>query len=166
MHAVAACAVGDDDGAAFRGEAVVAVEVGGDAIAGDAKFFCEADTFMAARAGGLGEVLFGDRGVWIDVRFDGVDAVAIGAGGCVFVASGDGFAVDALEVSFFNAVVTLAAGVGDVEFVNGRGGIVGRENGVRVVAICADGSGFVAIFRGFAVDTLLVIDEGLCALAI
>ena len=53
VHSVATGAVCRNHRAAFGGEAVIAVHVGGDAIAGHAEFLREAHAFVAARAGVL-----------------------------------------------------------------------------------------------------------------
>ena len=68
VHAVATGAVGGDDRAALRGQAVIAVEVAGDAVAGDAELLREAHALVAAGADVAGEILLGDGGVGIGVR--------------------------------------------------------------------------------------------------
>ncbi len=95
VHAVAAGAVGGDHGTAFHREAVIAVHVGGDAVAGNAELLREAHALMAAGAGIARKILLGDGRVGIVVRLDGVDAVAVGADRRKAVAARDGLAVDA-----------------------------------------------------------------------
>ena len=60
---------------------VVAVHVGGDAIAWDAEFAGEADAFMTASTGIVRDVLICDGRIWIVVGLDGVDAVAVSTDG-------------------------------------------------------------------------------------
>ena len=64
MHAVAAGAVCSDNGAALGSEAVIAVDVGGDAIARDAEFAGESHALVAAGAGIARDILFGRRANW------------------------------------------------------------------------------------------------------
>ena len=81
MHAVAAGAVGGNDGAALGGEAVIAIHVAGDALPGKPNS-CERRTpSMAAGADVAGEIALGDGGVGIAGPLDGVNAVAVGADG-------------------------------------------------------------------------------------
>ena len=79
MHAVATGAVGDDLRASAGREAVIAGKVSGLATAFDAEFLREAHAFVAARAGGLRQVRGRHRRIRIEMRFDGVNAVAVGA---------------------------------------------------------------------------------------
>ena len=55
VHAVATGAVGGDDRTAFGGQAVVAVEVAGDAVAGHAELLREPHALVAAGADVAGE---------------------------------------------------------------------------------------------------------------
>ncbi len=79
------------------GEAVVAVDVGGDAVAGDAELLRETHSLMAARACVAREILLGDGRLGSLCRLDGVDAVAVSADRREAVAVGDRLAVDALR---------------------------------------------------------------------
>ncbi len=116
MHAVATGAVGGDDRTTFGSETVIAVEVAGDSIAGDAKLLREAHTFVAAGADVARNVLLSDRRVGIGVPLDGVDAVAISAGGCEHVAARDCLAVNAGSEGVGDVSVALAAGGRDGDF--------------------------------------------------
>src|SRR6266496_2661535 len=120
VDTVAAGAVGNDVGAALGGKSVVAGKVGAGAAALDAKLLRQAHAFVAAGAGGAGEILRGDRGVGIEMRFDGVNAVAIGADRGQRVAASHRLAVNALHEPLFHRAVALGASGRDVELENGR----------------------------------------------
>ena len=117
VHAVATGAVGGDDRTALGGQAVIAVEVAGDAVAGDAELLREAHALVAAGAGVARKVLLGDRRVGIGVRLDGVDAVAIGADRGEHVAARNGLPVNAGVEGVGYIGVALAAGGRDVELL-------------------------------------------------
>ena len=83
-----------------RRQPMVAGQIGGLAAAFDAKLLRESHAFVAARARGLRDVLRRYRRVGIRVRFDGMDAVTIGAHRRLPVALGDRLPVNAL-LKFF-----------------------------------------------------------------
>ena len=156
VDAVATGAVGRNYRAAFRGQAVIAVEVAGDAIAGHAEFLRQTHAFVAGSAGVAGEILPGDGGVGVGGRLDGMDAVAVGADRGELVAARDGLPVNALHESVCDIGVALAAGGGHVELGDGRFGVAGGENFVRAVAIGADRGLLRAVGDGAAVHAVLV----------
>ena len=110
VHAVATGAVGGDDGTAFGGEAVIAVEIAGDAVAGDAELLREAHALVAAGADVARDVLLGDRRVGVGVPLDGVNAVAVSARRGEHVAARNCLAVNAGGESVGDVGVALAAG--------------------------------------------------------
>ncbi len=116
VHAVATGAVGGDDGTAFGGEAVIAVKVAGDAVAGHAELLREAHALVAAGADVAGDVLPGDRRVGIGVWFDGVDAVTVGARGGEHVAVRKRLAVNAGIERVGHIRMAFAAGRCDGNF--------------------------------------------------
>ena len=79
--------------------------------------------------------------------------MAIGAGGRLAVAGGDGFAMNAGFDIFGRLVVASAASLGQPGEVQRRGGRVGRQDGVAVVAVAARGGAFLPFGQGEAVDT-------------
>ena len=116
MHAVATGAVGSDDGTAFGGEAMIAVEVASDAITGDAELLREAHALMTAGADIARYVLLGDRRVGIGVALDGVDAVAVSASGGEHVAARNSLAMNTGGEGVGYIGVALAAGGRDSDF--------------------------------------------------
>ena len=79
--------------------------------------------------------------------------VAIGAGGGVAVAGGDGFAMNACLDIFGRLVMASSASLGKPGEVQRRGGRVGREDGVAVVAVAAGGGAFLPGGRREAMNT-------------
>ena len=140
----------------FVGQPVIAGEIGGGAGAFYAELLRKAHAFVAAGAGGLGEVLRVDRGVRIEVRLDGVNAVAIGADRGLRVAASDGLAVDALHEFGFHRRMALGAGERDVEFEDGRFLVAGAANFMNAVAVGADRSLGGSGGDGLSVHALLV----------
>ena len=138
VRPVATGAIRHDLRASLRGQSVVAGQVSGLAAARHSKFLRKAHAFVAAATGHRAHVLGRDRGIRIGVRFNGVNAVAIGAHRRLPVAFGDGLSVDALFEFLGDRVVTLAAGRRHIELEDGRLGILGVENLVRSVAVGAD----------------------------
>ena len=116
VHAVATGAVGGDDGSALGGEAVIAIEVAGDAVAGNAELLREAHAFVAAGADVARDILLGDGRVGVGMTLDGVDAVAVSTCGREHVAARDCLAVNAggEGVGYFG--VALATGGCDGDF--------------------------------------------------
>jgi len=121
---------------------------------------------MATCASKPGEILCVDRGVRIETRLDGVDAVAIGADRGERVALGDGLSVDALQEFGFHRLMALATGGGNVELEDGGLVIAGAANFVGAVAIGADGGLGGSGSHGAPVYALLIRIELLRALAL
>ena len=142
---------------------MVAVHVGCDTVAGDAKFLREAHAFMAARADVAGDIAFGDGRIGIGRRLDAVDAVAVGADGRELIALRDGLAMDALHEGGLDISVALAAGGRNIHARDGRFWVTGRLDIVGAVAIGADGSFFTAVGDGASVHAVLVGEKRLGA---
>jgi hypothetical protein len=70
---------------------------------------------------------------------NGVDSMTVGTDGRKAVTLGDGLAVGALVEGAFDVGVAFAAGGGDIEFIDGRLGVVGGNDGVCAMAVSADG---------------------------
>ena len=164
VHSVTTGAIGRNDGAALRGQSVIAIHIGRDAVAGQAEFLGEAHAFMAARAGVLGQVLRGDRGVGILDVLDGVDAVAVGAHRGQAVAARNSLPVNAGHEGLRDVGVAFAAGGRHIELVDGRMTLVGGENLVGSVAVGAHGGFLRAVFDGAAVHALPGRRPKVCAL--
>ena len=83
--------------------------------------------------------------------------VAIGAGGGVPAAGGDGFAMKAFLDIFGRLFMASAASLGQPGEVQRRGGRVGREDGVAIVAVAAGGGAFLPCGRREAMSTGAVV---------
>lgn len=143
---------------------MIAIEVARDAAAGHAELLRETDTLMTTSANVARNILLRGRRVGIVVRLDGMDAVTVSANRRKLVAARQGLAVDALHEGGVHVSVALAAGSRHIEFVDGRLGVVRGDNLVCAVAVRADSSLLGALLGRAPVHTLLVADEGLCAL--
>ena len=95
---------------------MIAVEVAGDAVRGDAELLREAHALMATGADVARDVLLGDRRIGIGVPLDGVNAVAVCAGGGEHVAARESLAVNAGGEGVGDISVALAAGGRDGDF--------------------------------------------------
>lgn len=135
---------------------MVAVKIRGYAIGRDAKFAREPNAFVTTGTGITREVLLGNRGVRVLVRFNGVDAVTICANGRELIAARDGLSVNAGVEGVLNVRVALSARGRDIEFVDRRLGIGGREDRVRAVAIGAHGGFHGSVLDGTTVHAVLV----------
>ena len=140
-------------------------EVSTRAAAFDAEFLREAYAFVAAGASGARKIFRGDGGVGIEMRLDGVNAVAIGADRCERIALTDGLAVNALHELGFDRLVALGAGGGNVEFENGGFVVAGAADFMHSVAIGTDGSLGGSIGDSAAVHAFFVGVKLLRALA-
>ena len=160
VHAMAAGAVGDGLAASARGEPVVAVLVGGDAVPGHREAGHQRRIGMAARAGFLRDVRHINRRSGIAGREDAVLAVAVGAGGRLQNAFGDGLAVNALRVGVVDVRVALAAGGGDVLLPDFRMRIGDGQDVVHAVAVIARSGVFVALLDGAAMHALPICLDG------
>ena len=120
VDAVATRAVGGHHRSALRGQPVIAVHVSRDAVAGQPELLRQAHALVAARAGILRQVLFGNRRIGILDVLDGVDPVAIGAHRRQPVAARNSLPVDAGHERLRDLRVALAAGGRHVELVDRR----------------------------------------------
>src|SRR6202035_149363 len=96
MNAVTTGAVRDYLRASARCQPVITGQICGFAAAFDAKFLGEPHPFVAAGTCCLRQILRRNRRGWIEMRFDGVNPVAIGAHGSLPVPLGNSLSVDAL----------------------------------------------------------------------
>ncbi len=156
VDSVAARTVGGDHRTALRGQAVIAVHIGCDAIAGQAELLREPHALMTTRARVLGQIFPGDRRVGILVLLDGVNAVAVRAHRRQAIAARNSLPVDAGHEGLRDVGVALAAGGRHVEFVDGRMVFVGGKNLVRAVAIGTHGGLLRAVLDRAPVHARLV----------
>ena len=99
------------------------------------------------------------------MRLDGVNAVTVSARRGHLIAMRERLPVYALHESAVNVCVALTASRRHIEFVDGRLGIVRRQNGVSAMAVGTNGSPPGTLFIGAPMHALLVADEGLRGLA-
>src|SRR6202007_2696083 len=134
---------------------MIAGGVGGHASPGKAVLLRHAHALMTIGTGGLGDVAGENRRLGVEMRLDGVDAVAIGTYRGFPVPARDRFAMDALRVLLLHIAVALGAGARNIGFVDTRPGVIGRADLVAAVAIGADrGLGGTGGYRS-AVHALL-----------
>ena len=140
VHAVATGAVGDDLRTEFGSQPVIAGKIG----AGRGRLRRRTPA-KGARLRGSGRRWSAarfcacNRRVGIEVRLDGVNAVAIGADRRLRVAAGDGLPVDALHELGLHRLMALGAGQRNVELEDGRFLVAGAADFVHAVAVGADG---------------------------
>jgi len=128
----------------------------GDAIGGEIVTRVEALVAVAAAAGGAGEA----RWIYERPRIAGckdvVFAVTVGADGGIGDAVGDGLAVNAFVVYFFDLRVARAAGGGDIPMIDFRARVTSGINGMAGVTIRAGRRGLISGGDGAAMDAQLV----------
>jgi len=73
---------------------------------------------MAARASRPRQILLGHRRIWIDMRLDRMDAVAVRAHRRHAIAPADSLPVNALHECLRNRRMALAARLRNIEFVD------------------------------------------------
>ena len=128
VHAMATGAVGRHHRAALRGQPVIAVEVAGHAVAGHAELLRQPHALVAAGADVARNILLRHRRLGSVWRLDGVDAVAIRAGGRQRIAARERLPVNARVEGVGHIGVALAAGgcatanfeIGDLASLAGR----------------------------------------------
>ena len=118
MDAVTTRAVGHDFRSHFRRQAVIAVFVTADAIAGDTKLLCQGYSLVALCTTVRRYCRRRRRGARIVRHGDVVNAVAIGANRRARDAADDGLAVNTLKELGRFGLMTLATGRGDIDFGN------------------------------------------------
>src|SRR4029077_20632971 len=116
VNSVATGAIGHDLGSQPRSQPMIARQVGAGSMPLDAEFLGEPHTLMAPGASHTREVRRRDRRIWINMSFDGMDTVAIGADWCRSVAPRDRLAVDTLGEFLLHLGMALRTGGGHVEF--------------------------------------------------
>ena len=144
---------------------MVAGKVGAGPATFHPKLLGESHTLVAARASGACQILRGDRRVRVEMRFDGVNAMAIGADRGLRVAAGEGLPVNAPHEFQLHGLMTLATGERDIELEDGGLLVAGAANFVDTVAISADGGPGGSAENGTTVHALLVGIELLRGLA-
>lgn len=144
---------------------MIAGEISRGATPLNAEFLREAYSFVAARAGRLRQILRIHRRSGVEMRFDRVDSVAIGADRRHPVSVPYRLAVDAVFELLGDVLVALTAGGRNVEFKDRRFGISGIENFVRAVAIGANRGFFRTGGDRVAMHALLVGSDHLRTLA-
>lgn len=155
MDPVAARAVGRHAGTEPAGQAVVALLITAHATGRQAELLGQPDPLVAMRARESAEDL-----ARVGAGFDAVNTVTVGAARRLRVPPGDRLAVDALSEFGRDPPVTLAAGLGEVEFEDRRPGVRGRHDVVAPVAVGTDRRARVAAGDGAGVRALLVGQEG------
>ena len=119
---------------------MIAGQIGSRSPSLKTKFLREPHSLVAARAGELCQILCRHRGVGIEVRLDGMNAMTVGAHRSLAVAAGDSLPVDALHEFPLHGLMTLRTGARDVELEDGRLGIAGGQDFVRAVTVGANRS--------------------------
>jgi len=139
VNAVAACAIGYRLGAGLCSQPMVTVLITGNPVEWKTETRLELRVAVAARTGSSSNIrhIYGRLG--ISRRQDVVLAVAVGAGGGCRDPRGHRPAVDAVLVLIEGLLVAFATGGADIALRN-RGARIGRrKDGVRSMAIIADG---------------------------
>ena len=119
---------------------MIAGQIGSGSSSLKTKFLREPHSFVAARARHFCEILCRHRGVGIEVRLDGMNAMTVGANRSLAVAAGDSLPVDALHEFLLHGLMTLRTGARDVELEDGRPGIAGGQDFMRAVTVGANRS--------------------------
>jgi hypothetical protein len=161
VYPMATGTIGHDLRAQLGGEAVIARQVGGGPASLEPELLRQPHAFMAARAGRPRQVLGGDGGIRINVRLDGVNAMAISTDWRLRISAGDRLPVDAPHELLLDGGVAFGTGDGHVELENGRLWIARRQNLVRTVAIGADGGLLGACCHGASVHAFPIGEEWL-----
>lgn len=162
MHPVATRAVGHHDRAELLGQAVVAVQVAAHPPTGETEFPRQPFARVALGTGGSGDRLLRDTALWVNVRKNRVDAVAIGADGHLRIPAGGRLSVNAPAVGGGLLLVTLATGLRDVLAGDPRPWVPRKKKGVDAVTIGADRGLRLSPGDGPAMNTLLVGEKGTC----
>ena len=115
---------------------------------------------MTTSTGYARQILAGDRGIWVQVRLDGVNAVAVGANRRLPVAASDRLAMNALHELLLDGLVTFGTGRRHVELEDRRLGVTGGKNFMRSVAVGAHCSLLRTPCDRLAVHALQVGVEG------
>ncbi len=160
VDAMAAGAVGDGLAAFVRGESVVAILIGGDAIPGHGEAGHQLCVGMAAGAGLLRDVGHVDGGSRVARGEDAVLTVAVGAGSGLQNAFGDGLTMNALRVGVVHARVAVSAGGGDVLLPDLRFRIGDGQDVVGAMAVIARSGVSIAVQNRPPVNALLVRLDG------
>jgi len=152
-------AVCDHARAESRREAVIAVLVTADALAGDSKFFRQRHAFMTAGAGFSRDGGRDRGGDALDGRDDVVDAVTIGANRGTRHAARQRLAVDTLHELGSLGFVTLAARRRYVHLRDGRLRIRSGQDVVAIVAIGANGRAEISLRDGLRMHAFSIRQE-------
>src|SRR5436305_5805112 len=138
LRAMATGAIGYDLRSELRCQSVVARQIGSLATSGYTEFLRQPNSFVAAGAGSLRNVLGRHRRIRVRMRLDGMDPVAIRARRSLPISFRQRRAVDAPLELFGDGVVALAAGLRHIELENRRLRILCVKDLVSAVAIGAD----------------------------
>src|SRR5215208_1807133 len=139
-----------------RCEAVVAVLITTDALAGDSKFLGQNYAFVTPRAGFRADVSGSDGAISVNGRHNIMNAMAISAHRRSRHATHYRLSMNALHELCTLALVALAAGGRNVDLGNRRLWIRSRKDVVTVMTIGTDSGADIASCNGLCVHTLSI----------